>query len=161
MAGGNLPEDVQRVGYATQCARIQKGTRGQFIAARLESPEAREQIAAIHRRDIAWTQRLQRIQVVPIKKMAFETLEPTHGFERAKVARHQVIDCDVTEVIRRHGRQHPQPDVRRRRAQENFPVWCFLDIVRRQPGGVWPDKIIEVSPGSSRGCAQESAIIRR
>src|SRR5581483_1775542 len=37
----------------------------------------------------------------------------------------------------------------------------FLDIVRRQPGGLWPDKIVEVSPGSSGSRPQESAIVRR
>ena len=37
--------------------------------------------------DVARMQRLQRAQVVPIKKMAFETLEPTQRFERAEVAR--------------------------------------------------------------------------
>src|SRR4029077_5398736 len=46
-------------------------------------------------------------------------------------------------------------------AHENLPRWRFLDIVRRQPRGLWSDKIIEVSPRSSRDRAQESAIIRR
>src|SRR4029077_9407235 len=46
-------------------------------------------------------------------------------------------------------------------AHENFPRWRFLDIVRRQPRGLRSDKIIEVSPRSSRDRAQESAIIRR
>src|SRR4029077_4542622 len=46
-------------------------------------------------------------------------------------------------------------------AHENFTRWRFLDIVRRQPRGLRSDKIIEVSPRSSRDRAQESAIIRR
>src|SRR4029077_13983913 len=46
-------------------------------------------------------------------------------------------------------------------AHENFTRWRFLHIVRRQPRGLWSDKIIEVSPRSSRDRAQESAIIRR
>src|SRR5439155_23213613 len=73
--GSDLPKHAKRVGYSTQCSRIQKRTRSQFFAAGLESPETGEQIAAVHGRDVAWTQRLQRTQVVPIKKMAFETLE--------------------------------------------------------------------------------------
>src|SRR5213080_318711 len=159
--GSDLPEHAKRVGYSTQCARIQKRARGQIIAAALESPEAGEQIAAVYSRDVAWMQRLQRAQIVPIKKMAFKTLELAQRFQRAKVARHQVVDCDVTKIIGRHGRQHPQPDVRRRSAQENIPLWRFLDIVRRQPGSLWSNKIIEVSPSPPRGRAQEPAIVRR
>src|SRR5205823_11831437 len=53
------------VGDSMQGAYIQKGAGGQFIAAALESPKAREQIAAIHRRDVARMQRLQCAQVVP------------------------------------------------------------------------------------------------
>src|SRR5207249_8025148 len=116
-------------------------------AAALESPKAREQIAAIHRRDVARMQRLQCAQVVPIEEMAFETLEATDCFERAQVACHQVVDRDITEVVRRYGRQHPKSDVRRRSAQENFPHWHFLNIIWRQPGGLRPDKIIKISPG--------------
>src|SRR6184192_1749353 len=86
--------------------------RRQFIATGFESPEAGKQISAVHGGDVAWTQRLQSAQVVPIKKMAFETLEPAQGFKRAEVALHQIIDGDVTEIIRRDGRQHGQPDVR-------------------------------------------------
>src|SRR5206468_9125510 len=109
--------------------------------------------------DVARTQRLQRAQIVPIKKMALETLEPTQGFQRAEVALHQIVDGDVTEIIRRHGRQHGQPNVRWCSAHKNFPRWRFLDIVGRQPRGLWSDKIIEVSPGSSRYRSQEPAII--
>ena len=112
-SGSDLLEHAKRVGYSAQCGSIQKGSRGQFIAARLESPEAREQIAAVHGRDIAWMQRLQRVQIVPIKEMTFETLELIHCFERAEVARHQIVDCDVAKIIGRHGRQHPEPDIRR------------------------------------------------
>ena len=93
--------------------------------------------------------------------MAFETLEATDCFERAQVACHQVVDRDITEVVRRYGRQHPKSDVRRRSAQENFPHWHFLNIIWRQPGGLRPDKIIKISPGSSRGGAQEPPIVRR
>ncbi len=107
-----MPEHAQRVGYSAQCGLIQKRTRSKLIAAGFEGPEAGKQIPAVDGRDVARTQRLQRAQVVPIKKMAFETLEPTQGFKRAEVALHQIVDGDVTEIIRRHGRQHRQPDVR-------------------------------------------------
>ena len=109
----DLPQHAQRVGQPAQCARIQKGPLGQLIAARLESPETGEQIAAVHGGDVARMQRLKGLQVVPIKKMTFETLEPAHRFERAEIARHQVVDRDVAKIIRRHRRQHPEPDVRR------------------------------------------------
>ena len=74
--------------------------------------EAGKQIPAVHGGDVTWTQRLESAQVVPIKKMAFETLEPTQGFKRAEIALHQIVDGDVTKIICRHGRQHRQPDVR-------------------------------------------------
>ena len=129
--GSDLPHHAERVGYSAQGARVQKGARGEFITASLESPKAREQIAAIHCRDIARMQRLQCAQVVPIEEMAFETLEATDCLERTKIARHQVVDRDITKVVGRHGRQHPKPDVRRRSAQENFPHRRFLNIVWR------------------------------
>ncbi len=113
VVGSDLPEHAKRVGYSAQCGLIQKRTRGQFIAAGFESPQAGKQIAAVDGGDVAWTQRLERAQIVPIKKMTFETLEPTQRFKRAEVARHQVVDGDVAKIVRRHGRQHPQPDVRR------------------------------------------------
>src|SRR5438874_2406906 len=68
--------------------------------------EAGDQIAAVDCGDVPRTQRLQRAQVVPIKKMAFETLQPTQGLKRTEVALHQIVDGDVTEIIRRNGRQH-------------------------------------------------------
>src|SRR6476619_1550018 len=83
-----------------------------FGGAGLECPQAGTQSPTVCGGDKAWTQGLQRAQIVPIKKMAFETLEPTQGFKRAEVALHQIIDGDVTEIIRRHGRQHGQPNVR-------------------------------------------------
>ena len=112
-AGGDLPQHVERVGQAAQGARIEERSRGQFIAAAFESPETGEQIAAVHGRDVARMQRLELAQVIPIKEMTFETLEPIHRFERPEVARHQVVDRDVAEVVRRHRRQHPEPDVGR------------------------------------------------
>jgi hypothetical protein len=84
-AGSDLPENAQRVGYSAQCGLIQKRTRSKLIATGFESPEAGKQIPAVDGRDVARTQRLQRAQVVPIKKMAFETLEPTQGFKRARL----------------------------------------------------------------------------
>src|SRR5205807_2030508 len=110
-AGSDLPENAQRVGYSAQCGLIQKWTRSKLIATGFESPEAGKQIPAVDCRNVARTQRLQRAQVVPIKKMAFETLEPTQGFKRAEVALHLIIDGDATEIIRRHSRQHGQPNV--------------------------------------------------
>ena len=98
-------------------------------------------------------QRFEGLQVVPIKEVAFETLEATQCFERAQVARHQFFDRDVTEVICRHGRQQRKADVRRRSTHENFPHWPFLNIVRRQPGGLRPYKIIKISPSPARGDA--------
>src|SRR2546430_6053265 len=56
----------------------------------------------------------------------FRSLKPGQGFKRAKVALHQIVDGDVTEIIRRHSRQHREPDVRWRSAHENFPSWRFL-----------------------------------
>ncbi|KAG0506206.1 MAG: hypothetical protein Udaeo_04150 [Candidatus Udaeobacter sp.] len=111
-AGSDLPEDAQRVGYSAQCGHIQKRTRSKLIATGFESPEAGEQVPAVDCRDVARTQRLQRVQVVPIKKMAFETFQPTQGFKRAEVALYQIVDADVPEIVRRHGRQHRQPNVR-------------------------------------------------
>src|SRR5206468_6466169 len=137
-----------------------KRTRGQLIAASLEGPQAGKQIPAVHSGDVAWTQRLQRAEVIPIKEMPFETLEPIYAFERAKVALHQIVDRDVAEIICHHGRQHRQPDIGWGRAHENLPGWRFLDIVRRQPGGLWSDKIVEVSPGPSCGSTQKTAIVR-
>ena len=90
-----MPENAQRVGYSAQRGLIQKRTRGQLIAAGLEGPQAGKQIPAVYGRDIAWTQGLQRAQIVPIKKMAFETLEPTQGFKRAEVALYQVVSAQV------------------------------------------------------------------
>src|SRR6185369_6012347 len=160
LVGGDLTEHAERVRYSSQCRLIQKRTRGQLIAAGLEGPQAGKQIPAVYGRDVPWTQRLESAQVIPIKKMAFETLEPTQRFERAEVALHQLIDGDVTKIVRRDRRQHGQSDVGRRRAHENFTFWRFLDIVRRQPRGLWSNKIIEVSPRSTRDRVQESAILR-
>ena len=76
-----------------------------------ESPKAGKQISAVYGGDVARTQRLQRVEVVPIKKMAFETFKPTYAFECAEVALHQIVNGNVTEIICRHGRQHGKPDV--------------------------------------------------
>ena len=158
---GDLPEHVKRVGQTAQRARVQKRARRQFLATGFKSPEAGEQVSAVHRRDVAGTQRFQLADVVPVKKMAFETLEPAHRFQRAEVACDQVVDRDVTEIVGGDRRQHPEPDVRGRSAQKYFPGGRFLNVVRRQPGGLWSDKLIKVSPGPARGGAQEPPIICR
>ena len=158
--GTNFPHHAERVGYSTQGARVQKGARGQFIAARFEGPEAREQIATIYCRDVARLQWLQCAQLIPIKKVAFETFETTHCFKRAEVARHQLIDRDITKIVSCHRRQHRKPDVRRRSTHKNFSHWRFLNVVWRQPGSLGPDKIIKISPSSSCDGAQEPPIVR-
>ena len=92
--------------------------------------------------------------------MPFETLDPTQGFKRAEVALYEIVDGDKPNSFADTVASIDSPmfvgEVRM-----DFPRWRFLDIVRRQPGGLWSDKIIEVSPRSSRDRAQESAIIRR
>ncbi len=90
---GDLPEHASVSAIPSQCARIQKRARGEFIAAALKSPQAGEQIAAVHGGDVARMQRLKRLQVVPIKEMTFETLEPIHGFSvpRLRATRSSIV----------------------------------------------------------------------
>ena len=113
MVGSDLLKYAQRVGYSAQCARIQKRTRRQFIAAASRKSRGWRADFRCPRPRRSADAKAPACQIVPIKEMAFETLEPTHCFECAEVARHQIINGDVTEIICRHGRQHRKPDIGR------------------------------------------------
>ena len=128
----DLPQHAERIRQPAQGPPIEKRARGQFVTAALEGPEAGEQVAAVHGRDIAWMQRLEIRQVVPIEEMTFETLESAQRLEGAEVARHEVVAGDVAKIVRRHRRQHPETDVGRGGAQENFTLSGFPE---RCPAG--------------------------
>ena len=121
---------------------------------------ARE-VAAVHRRNVDRVQRLQRLGVVPVIKVAAIPFQARHRAQRAGRALDEASGRQVAEVIRGQIREQRQSHVGRRRAMRNHGHGMLLHIVRRQPIVFRADEGFEERPGFARKGAEKAGLIGR
>ena len=132
--------------------------REQTLAQRQQVPG---QIAAVHRGDVAWRERLQGFGVVPVVEVPAMARQQFHGGQRALGSLHQSTDLQVSEVQRGEVGQQRQSDIGGRSASRHHQGRVLLDIVRRQPVVLGADPGLEEGPGATRQPAQEGELRTR
>ena len=59
----------------------------------LQSPQGTQQVAAVHRRDKAWLERRQSLDVVPVQQVAVVALHTVDRFHGVVERLDDLIDC--------------------------------------------------------------------
>jgi hypothetical protein len=91
----------------------EQGRAGQIPAASLEDPQAGQQISAVHGRDVARRQRIQRVGFVPVEKMSFIAFQAIQRGHRPGAAIQEIADGEIAEIRGRQRRGQPQSDIGR------------------------------------------------
>ena len=140
--------------------RKSSGRAGRADRAR-KREQMRREIAAVHRRDVTRSQRLQGLRVVPVVEMSLMALERRHRLKCLRRALDQGAGRDVAEVRGREVREQRDADVGRRRAMRDHRAGLLLEIVGRQPVVLLDHELLEVGPGLARDAAQEYRLLPR
>ena len=127
------------------------------VRAAVPRPQTNQQVAAIDSGNVARLQWPRRGRVVPVEKMAVVRFHLRQGIESRFAAVNDLVERKITEVARRQSAQQPQADIGRAGARRDFDIEIFLIVVGRQPVGLRPDKIIEITPGLPRQMTQINA----
>ena len=156
-----LDEYACRIADAGEQPHVEQSIIREPRHARTQCQQVSRQVAAVHRRDVARFERLERLRVVPVEEMSFVPLESLHGAQRAIRAFEQRPCRQVPQVVRRKVCQQRQPHVGRRCPVCNGVRAILLPIVGRQPVGGHDDEPLEVAPGAARQSTQEDHLLRR
>ncbi len=137
----------------------QPGSQQPFIAegeqTRAQGQQVASQVAAVHRRDIAWRQWLQSLRVVPVVEMPAVLLKLVERAQGVSRALDELAGRQIAEVIRRQICQQRHADVGRRGPVRDRGDAIVLIVVWRQPVVLGADQLLEEGPGPPRKRAQE------
>ena len=126
-------QDVERVSQTIEDARIQYRRIRQHPQAFSKHQQVSRKIAAVHGRDIARRQRLQRLRVVPVEKVAAMAVQRGKRIERRIAAFDERGRTDIAEIERGKICEQRQADIGRGGAMGNDIHWLLLHVIRRQP----------------------------
>ena len=140
---------VRALGDCSQALRVLLGTG--FVlhhleARLLERNQVAGKIAAIHRRDVAWFQYSQLVEIVPVEEVS---VKATHSLQRSEDLLHAIDHLrpgDESEIDGAHRREQLQANVGRRCAQSDHWLGIFLEVVGRQPLRLFRHELFEVRP---------------
>ena len=121
--------------------------RQPYLQARLlQRDQVASHVAAVHGADVGRFQHAQFVQVVPIVKVPFVAPEQLEGGESTFEAKRQLRRGDQTEIVRAHGGEQLQPDIRRRRSHRDHRFRLGLKVVRREPVRLRSHETIKKDP---------------
>jgi hypothetical protein len=137
------------LGDRSQPLRVQLRARWilhHLEAGLLERDQMPREVAAVDSRDVRRLEHTQFVQIVPVEEVPVKAAHSLQRSEHLLDAVDHVGSRDEAKVDRAHGREKLQSDVRRRRAERQNRLGVFLEVVRRQPVGLFTDELLEVHP---------------
>ncbi len=153
-----VDQNPEMIGQAFRQLFLQQRTLQKVQTALLQGPQRSHQVAAVHRRNEAGPQRLERAGVVPVEQVAARSRKLRHGGQstkglfgefrhgqEAKLAGHLAGVQKKSQV----GGRHAAGDSRR----------LFLHIVRDQPIVLFRAELGEISPGPERGSTKKQFVL--
>ena len=151
----DLRVDPERVLKTDEHPRGRDGRIHQFLEAPGEHQQAADQIAAIHGGDISRQERCERVDVVPVEKVATMSFEAADRVERPADAVDEPRDGAPSEVAGGQIREQGHRDVRGAGAGGDDRLAVHLHVVWRQPVAAGRHVFLEVTPGAAGGGGQK------
>ena len=152
----------EREGAPRQVFRAPVARRGrQLPQAVREDEEAGREIAAVHRRDVARLERLERPRVVPVEDVPLPPFEALDGAQRLLDPREEALGVQPAEVVGREVREEGEADVRGRGARRDDGVSAARaqgGVVGREAVLVALHGLLEIAPRLPRRLQEELAI---
>jgi hypothetical protein len=136
----------QGVGQSGEPVRREHRGIGQGQQPGAQRHEVPGQVAAVHGRNVARRQRLERARVVPVEEVPLVALHRAHRREGIGGALDQLARRDVAEVVRREVRQQRKSHVGGRRAMRDGRDRMLLPVVRGKPVVLGADEGVEEGP---------------
>jgi hypothetical protein len=150
---GGVAQSGEDRGHEEEASRKLAETRAQ-------RQEVAREIAAVHARDVARKQRLERARVIPIIEMPAVPFEALHRGEGILGPLDQQADREIAEVAGGEVREQRQPHVGGRRARGHDRTGHFLEVVGGQPVFLGRDEGFKEPPGLAGGLAEEGQLFR-
>ena len=135
---------------------LKVGGRGfrPFAQRRGHGNEMAGKIAAVHRRDVALAERLQRIGVIPVDEVTTILLHLFKRRDRIFQPLDGFLETDPAEAPGGNGRQQVDTDIGGRGARGDRELRRFLHVVRRQVVLLGRDERVEIAPGAATDATQ-------
>ena len=146
----DVEQDIERVDEPLPARRPDDGRLDELAASLLHGQQARSEVPAVHRGDVAGRQRREIARVVPVVEVAAVAFHPLERLERVPQAQDDGQQTRMAEIVGRQRGQLQEADVGRGGSPRDLAPRLFLEVIGWEPLVVRPDERVEEEPGATR-----------
>ncbi|MNX73377.1 hypothetical protein D3C86_1047720 [compost metagenome] len=148
-------QDAGKITDTVQIALKMRGRRFRPLAAgRRDRDQVTGEVAAVHRRNVAGSKRLQRVRMVPVVEMAAMFLHLLDGLDRVLDPLQSIGKADPAELARRNDGEQVDADIGGRRTRCDDRLRRFLEVIRRQVVFLRRHEGLVITPCAARDLAK-------
>ncbi len=154
-------QDFTGVGQTGEGLGTKKRLVQQFAQTLFENPQGTKQVAAVDGGDVAWFERGQSVEIIPVQQVPLVTVETGNAVHTGTQPVRHLVDGQVAAITGAENAGQPQADIGRAGTHGQTALVGNLIVVRRQPAGIGIDERREISPGPPGNLLEQKAVLFR